>query len=305
MTTQLPFHPTAVHPHTGLPIRAIAVRPGHEVKLAAARAAGRAKTSASTLLDAMLVRHYLFPMMGASPDDDGGDGDKDKGGGSEDKDGDKDKGGDQPPQRQPGVPPNYAIDGNGASLGYPVETPVAQMKPEEQAAYHRVQGRKHEQRNKQWSETVGNRTPEQVKADLERLAELDRKNMTEQERAVADARQEGRTEVITTASRKLAEQFFDVSLAHVPEERRTVLLENVDVAKVVKADGTIDTDKVKQISDVLAPKSDKDNRDPDYGGGRHGSSSSTGVSAGRTAYQERQQAKRGRRTAIKGGSDKD
>lgn len=276
MNPQLPLHPTARHPLTGLPLRALWVDPR-----------GRAR----------------WPMMGGAPDDppEGGDG----GGGSDDPPAGGGGNDDPPPvQRQAGVPENYAIDREGRSLGYPTETPVARMTDKEAAAYERNQSRRWQQRATEWKDVAGDRDATKLKADLAELETLRREKMTDQQKREADARQEGRTEVITTASRRLAEQFFDVSLAHVPEERRTVLLENVDIAKVVKADGTIDTDKVKQITDVLAPKSDKDDqRDPDYGAGRRRPSSSTALDAGRTAFQERQQSKqRGSRITGAGGS---
>ena len=257
MTTQLPFHPTMRHPLTGQPLRALWVDP-----------AGRAR----------------YPIMGGAPDDppEGG-----SGGGQTDPP--------QQPQRQAGVPENYAIDREGRSLGYPVETPVARMTDKEAAAYERNQSRRWQQRATEWKDVAGDRDAAKLKADLEELDTLRREKMTDQERREADAEKRGKDAVISTGSRSMAEFALGVALDHVPEERRKVLLESVDPSRVVRGDGSIDTDKVKEIAAALAPKSDKDTRDPDYGGGRHGSSSSTGVSAGRAAFEERRKAKQGRR----------
>ncbi len=268
---QLPLHPTARDPRTGLRLRALWVDP-----------LGRAR----------------YPMLGASPDDPAEGGTGGGGGKTDPPEGGTGAKTDPPqqPQRQAGVPENYAIDSAGASLGYPVNTPVVEMKTEEQAAYHRAQSRKHEQRASGWKQVAGDRTPEQVKADLEELETLRREKMTDQEKREADAEKRGEQKVTSTVSTTFAAQLLGVALAHIDEDRRKVLVEGANLSSFVNSDGTVDADKVTTYAETLAPKSDKDNqRGPDYGAGRRGSPSSSGVAAGRTAFQERQAAKKGRR----------
>lgn len=243
MKLNLPLHPSMVHPLTGQPVRALYVDKH-----------GRAR----------------YPIMGGAPDDDP-DAEKDKGddadktgGDDADKDKDKDKGGDA-----------------DKDLGFPKDTPVVEMTPAQQAAYHRYHGRKHEDRNKEWQRTTGGKTPEQVADDLKELEELRKSKMTDGEKAIADAKTEGARE----ASLKLAPQLFDVALNHVNEDRRKVLIDSIDPARVIKEDGTIDTDKVTSIAHALAPVKGGSDEDPDYGNGKRTRRGSSGVGAGRAAYE--------------------
>lgn len=64
------------------------------------------------------------------------------------------------------------------SEGFPLNTPVADMAPEQQAAYWRHHAQKHEKRTKQY----GQYTPEQVKAMATRLTEIEDSQKTEQQR---------------------------------------------------------------------------------------------------------------------------
>ncbi|WP_136032462.1 hypothetical protein [Microbacterium sp. PF5] len=76
--------------------------------------------------------------------------------------------------------------------GFPANTPVKEMTPEQQAAYWQDKARKHEDRVK----AFGGKTPEEI-AQLQ--AELDAArtaSQTAEEKAIQDAKQEGRSEVL-------------------------------------------------------------------------------------------------------------
>lgn len=62
--------------------------------------------------------------------------------------------------------------------GFPPSTPVADMAPEQQAAYWRHQAKKHEKAYKAFGQT----SPEQVKAMAAQLAEIEDSQKTEQQR---------------------------------------------------------------------------------------------------------------------------
>ncbi len=64
------------------------------------------------------------------------------------------------------------------SDGFPVNTPVADMAPEHQAAYWRHHARAHEKRAK----AFGQYSPDQVKAMADRIAEIEDSQKTEQQR---------------------------------------------------------------------------------------------------------------------------
>lgn len=81
---------------------------------------------------------------------------------------------------------------DGAGAGFPANTPVKEMTPEQQAAYWQDKARKHEDRVK----AFGGKTPEEI-AQLQ--AELDAARSASQsaeEKAIQDAKQEGRSEVL-------------------------------------------------------------------------------------------------------------
>jgi hypothetical protein len=73
--------------------------------------------------------------------------------------------------------PEQGASGVGPN-GFPLNTPVADMAPEHQAAYHQHHARKHEQRVKAY----GQYTPEQVKTMASRLAEIEDAQKTNEQR---------------------------------------------------------------------------------------------------------------------------
>lgn len=173
--------------------------------------------------------------------------------------------------------------------GYPANTKPEDMKPEEQAAYYREQARKHEDRNKAMLALTGNKYGDDLKADLDELANLRKEKLTDQEKAVADAEEAAQTKVRAEFAPKLASMAFDVALAHVPEDDRAKLIDSIDLSKFVDpATGDVDTDKVKDTAELLAPKPGKGTPGrPDYGGGRRTGTETTGVESGRARYEER------------------
>ncbi|MET1061749.1 MAG: hypothetical protein ABWX71_02540 [Aeromicrobium sp.] len=172
-----------------------------------------------------------------------------------------------------------------ADLGFPKDTAVADMKPAEQTAYWQHQARKHEDRNKEWQRALGGKTAAEIAAERQELTQLRTEKMTDGEKAVEQAKAEGRRE----ASLVLAPQLFDVALSHVDKERRQVLIDNTDLSRVIKDDGTIDADKVKTIAAALAPAATdgEQRRTRDFGAGDRRTDKSSGVAAGREAFRER------------------
>lgn len=82
---------------------------------------------------------------------------------------------------------------DGAGAGFPANTPVKEMTPEQQVAYWQDKARKHEDRVK----AFGGKTPEeieQLQADLDAARAA---SQTAEEKAIQDAKQEGRSEVLS------------------------------------------------------------------------------------------------------------
>ncbi len=253
--------PGKIHPKTGLALEAVYTRSDGRV---------------------------FWPIIGASPDDDGGDG-GDKGGG--------DGGGDAAAAAAKAAADaaaakaaadKAAADKGDADLGFPKDTPVAEMSDKQQAAYYKHQSRKHESRATEWQGIAGNRTPEQVKADLAAAEKARRDSMTDAERAVAEAREQATKSTAATVGEQAARVALEFALGHDKDNNdRSALIETIDMRRLTTDDGKVDADKVRALAAQLAPtgKGQGTSTAPDYGAGRRGTGSGkTGVDAGRDMY---------------------
>lgn len=211
----------------------------------------------------------VWPVMGGSPDDPPNDPPKDP-----PKDGPKD-----PPKDPAADPPK--------ELGFPPNTPVAEMTAEQQAAYWRHQARSHEDRNKQWQRTLGGKTIEQAAADQVELEKLRNDKRTDAEKAVEDAKKATRDEVRREFTPKLVEMAFNAALGHVEEQDRKDLIDNLDMTKFVNDNGDVDTAKVSQVASKIAPAAKGAGGTRDYGAGRRESGSGAPDVSGTRSRMER------------------
>lgn len=238
LDSSLPLHPTALHPLTGQPLRAVYVD-----------SRGRAR----------------YPFIGAAEDDPPADPPKQ----------------DDPPADPPADPPK--------DLGFPKDTPVAEMTTEQQVAYYKHQSRKHEERATEYRTAAGGKTAAEVKAGLESADELRRQSLTDQQKAVEDAEKKGREETAREYAPKAARAVFELALKHVEDkDERSEILDAIDVKSVITASGDIDTDKVSRIVARLAPAGKAEERRlRDFGAGDRKVGKTSGVAAGRSLFQER------------------
>ncbi|GGS88460.1 hypothetical protein ACFFV7_50985 [Nonomuraea spiralis] len=103
------------------------------------------------------------------------------------------------------------------------------------------------------------------------LAKLKQQSMSEQEKAVEQAKAEGRAEAAREHGRQLAESKFEAALAKKGIELGDVA-DLIDVGKFVKDDGTVDQDAItKAVARLakLAPKAPSTSGG-DFGGGNGG-----------------------------------
>lgn len=248
----LPLHPTARHPRTGAPLRALYVT-----------AAGR----------------VMWPIIGASPDD-GAGGDDAAAKAAADAAAAK--------AAADAATAKAAADAaggaGGSDLGFPPNTPVAEMTLEQQVAYHKHQFRKHEDRNKKWMEVLGGKTPEEVQADLVAAEKLRQDSMTDAQRQIEEAKKTSRTESAMDGARVALE----FALGHDPEKNDvSSVIDALDMSKLLTDDGRVDTAKVRSLAATIAPSDKGQGKQHDFGGGSRGGQSGTGVAAGRSRYQER------------------
>jgi hypothetical protein len=155
-----------------------------------------------------------------------------------------------PPAPKPGDNPPPDDD---AAKGFPANTAVTDMTPEQQAAYWKHQSRKHEDRSKQF----GDLTPEQlaeIRAKAERQDALEFEMASDQEKAVAEAKKAAKSEADAEWAPRLAETAFRVAIA----DRKTAeeisdFLGDLNLARFIKDDGVVDTAKVLARVEEFAP----------------------------------------------------
>lgn len=147
-----------------------------------------------------------------------------------------------PPAPAPGTPPGNALDDQGKDLGFPKDTPVAEMKAEQQTAYWRNEAQKHQGRYKN---LTGDRSFDETKAALEEHAKFQRDQQTPAEQALADARTQGKTEGLTAARTEAASAIFRGALeaGGIPEADIEELATNFNVGNFI-GDNGIETAKI-------------------------------------------------------------
>jgi hypothetical protein len=210
---------------------------------------------------------------------DGGSGAGDQSGASGDAGGDKGGDGGKPADKG-------GKAGDEGDKGFPANTPVTDMKPEEQAAYHRFHGRKHEQRAAEYRQAVGGKSAAEVKAELDELARLRQKDMTPDQRAIEDAKASTRQEVMAEAGAKAAKTALQLALRHLPVADRDASIEILNMSSFLTESGEVDTDKVIAAAERIAPARGT-GRNYDIGGGsRGGSGGKSGVQAGAAMFHE-------------------
>ncbi|WP_183407633.1 hypothetical protein [Nocardioides marmoriginsengisoli] len=186
-----------------------------------------------------------------------------------------------------------ALDADGKDLGYPKDTRVAEMTDAQQAAYHRYHSKKHESRYKS---VVGDRTDEQVKADLEELAKIKREQMTPSEQAIAAAKEEGKQEAIASERIKTATALFRGALesSDMPDTEVEELVTGFNVAAFITDDG-VDTTKITNFAKKFTKPGTggTEQRKRDFGGG----SRTEGGGGGQQSVKAVQEARRAAREA--------
>lgn len=242
----------------------------------------------SRYLDALIA---FRPDTCLRMDGDGDGGDGGSGGQGGDGGGDGGSGGDGGAGGDQG---GKGDQGKGDSgKGYPADTKVADMKPEEQAAYYKHQSQKHEERNKALLAVTGGKHGDALKAELEELGNLRKEKLTPSEKAIEDAKTAARAEAAKEFSSQLVAAKFEAALAHVAEDRREQLIEGIALEKFLTSDGKVDADKVKTHAAAIAPDKDTGNggkRDFGQGNRGNGQNGKSGVAAGADMYASRRKS---------------
>lgn len=164
--------------------------------------------------------------------------------------------------------------------GAPDDTPDEVTDKDAEIEKWKALARKHEGRAK-----------ENSKAQKE-LDELRKQSMSDQEKAVEEARDAGRQEATASLAQKLAAAELRAALTGLVENPSEIV-EDLNLAKFVGDDGEVDTDKVNALKEKYAdlkPDTGNAGRTRDLGQGRNrgqASDAKPSVSSGRDLYQER------------------
>lgn len=124
------------------------------------------------------------------------------------------------------------------------------MTGEQQVAYWQHHARKWQQR------AEGMNDYDQLKQTAEQYQRLVEASQTEQERAVVEARRQGRTEALSETGGQLVDQWMRAAAnGRLPEEGVNALLQGLDRSRFLKSDHSVDTDKVFAFVSTIAPAS--------------------------------------------------
>lgn len=201
------------------------------------------------------------------------------------------------PAPQPPVPPAPAPPAPApaaqppADLGFPANTPIAEMTDAQQAAYWKFHARRHEAAFNQANVA-------ELQRQAQELAALKAATQTDTEKAIEAARAEGRTAALREAAGKLVEAHFTAATANrMTDDQRNALLTGIDRRQFLAADGvSVDTAKLTAFVDQIAPAATANppGTPPatgprlDVGQGRHAPTARpSGIEAGRELARKR------------------
>lgn len=201
----------------------------------------------------------------------------------------------QAPQAQV---PAQAPDGSQAALpngehGYPENTATDRMTAEQQAAYWKHRSRKHENT---WKGVIDkNLTPEQVLEMQQQLDEANVRLMSDQDKAIAEAKKAAAGEVRTSLMPHLVQAKIEAAVARqnpsMTDEAIQSHLEFLDLTKFLTPKGEVDTDKVtnyaSQFQAAPADTGAAGKKFPDMGGGKRGPMAESAKARAKQVARER------------------
>lgn len=307
MKLDLPLHPRLRHPLTGQPLRAVYVdrhgKPRWPIMGAAPEGDGGGSGSGGSGSGAGGTGGSGSGSGGSGGAGDGGGGSSGGGTGGEGGTGGSGSGGSSGGGTGGGTGGSggsgkeSARDDEGRDLGFPKDTPVAEMDAKQEAAYWRHQSKKHEQRNREWLDAAGGKSAADLKADREKR---EREQMTPAEQQLVDARKEGREAALTEVRPQFVRMAFNTALAHIEkDEERQELIDTLDLSKFLDDKGNVDTAKVATVAQRLAPAGKGEGGRYDFGGGHRGSGGGGADVAGMKAQMERALGRRPKQESSK------
>lgn len=193
-----------------------------------------------------------------------------------------------PPPTDPQTPPPAGGTEPPADKGFPENTSVSEMTPEQRAAYDQHKREQNRLRAQEWKAATDGRTAAQVKADLDELAALRQEKLTPSEKAIEAARAEGRREALEQANRTAVTALIDGALrgrGKTPEQIAK-LTTHISPDSFVK-DGAPDTAAILALADDIAGPVTGGGRGPNHGQGPREQTGQSRADAGKAEAQKR------------------
>lgn len=216
----------------------------------------------------------IYPIMGGA--DDGTAKDGDQGGQGDPNGGGTDQGANKGDAGRQGAP----------EPAYPANTPLTEMTVEQREAYWKAAARRHEATAKARGDY------DEQKAKAAELDTLKAANQTEQEKAVAAARDEARAEGARSVAPQLVEaHFLAASAGRLEPDVVREILAPLNVDHFLTDKGQVDTAKVTAYVNQIAPATGAGTKTPlgpsSHGQGRRESTAKPSVESGRALYEAR------------------
>lgn len=133
-------------------------------------------------------------------------------------------------------------DSGQEDKGFPEGTPLSEMTVEQREAYWRHETKKQER--------IVKETKSEMKSLSDSLDEVRREKLSDQERAIEDAKQEGRAEadVSAHAAHLAAVAVYEFRLRGLSAEEAGDVVEVLDLSKITLDDGSLDSDRLDSLA---------------------------------------------------------
>ena len=139
------------------------------------------------------------------------------------------------------------------SAGFPADTPLSEMTADQQISYWKFHSRKHEDSVRDLRNQYADY--DAIKAQAADAARLRQQVETDAEKALREATENARKTALDEFSPRLvAAEFRAASAGRIESDRLATLTEDIDMSRYLKADGSVDLDKVSAKVDAWAPK---------------------------------------------------
>lgn len=178
--------------------------------------------------------------------------------------------------------------GTSDDLGFPPDTPVSEMTPEQKAAFDRHKREQNKAERARWRAVTGDRTPDQLKKELDELAELRKEKLTPSERQLQDARDQAAAETRAAARAETATTIYETALETlgVPEADIPDLVRGFNATGFITDNG-VDRAAITRFAKKFTPAGTADKRRRDFGAGDRSHTSTKFGDGGRAEAAKR------------------